>query len=272
MSLLPRVPFGRSREIEVLEQRVSSLQTALTQCAEVAGRRAKVRREVTVGIAVVMLALGFGLGVYREPITGFATGLSQAIGFASPASRAVDPYAAYQAGDYESALRLALPLAAEGDARAQSTVGLVYYRGRGVPQDYNEAAKWFRRAADQRDAVAQLYLGLMHSQGLGVPQDYAEAVRWYRLAADQGNPEAQYNLGVFSASGEAWEADNVSAYMWFSLAAAHFPASDTRRDTAVTSRDVVAKQMTRDQIAEAQKRAREWELASAAAQQSVKLR
>jgi TPR repeat protein len=105
----------------------------------------------------------------------------------------------------------------------------------------------------------------MYYEGQGVPQDYAEAAKWYRLAADRGYPEAQYNLGVFSASGEAWEADNVSAYMWFSLAAASFPASDTRRNTAVTSRDVVAKQMTRDQIAEAQKRTREWKPAGVAA-------
>jgi hypothetical protein len=53
--------------------------------------------------------------------------------------------------------------------------------------------------------------------------------------------------------------DNVSAHMWFNLAAARFPASDTRnRDVAVRSRDVVAGKMTAEQIAEAQRRAREW--------------
>jgi hypothetical protein len=51
---------------------------------------------------------------------------------------------------------------------------------------------------------------------------------------------------------------HLTAHMWFSLAAAHFPVSDTRRNTAVTSRDLVAKPMARNQIAETQKRAREW--------------
>ena len=56
---------------------------------------------------------------------------------------------------------------------------------------------------------------------------------------------------------QAGEPDNVSAYMWFNLAAAHFPQSDVRHDTAVASRDLLAKQMTREQVAEAQKRAGE---------------
>ena len=49
---------------------------------------------------------------------------------------------------------------------------------------------------------AQSILGVMYANGRGVPQDYAEAVKWYRLAADQGDAEAQHNLGVMYASGE----------------------------------------------------------------------
>jgi hypothetical protein len=258
MSFLPRFRFGRNAETEVLEQRVSALQTALSQCSEVAGRWTEFRRSVTVAIALLMLAAGFALGVYREPITQSVVGLAQAIGLASPVQNADAAYAAYQRGDYAAALRLADPLAAEGDARAQSMLGLVYYRGRGVPQDLNEAVKWFRLAADRRDAAAQFYLGVMYSEGQGVPQDYDEAVKWYRRAADQGDAQAQYNLGLVYAYGEARGPDNISAYVWFNLAVAHFAASDARRSVAVSSRDAVASKMTPDQIAEAQKRSREW--------------
>jgi TPR repeat protein len=256
MSFLPRLRFGRAREAEALEHRVSTLQTALKKCAEVAGRWSQFRRGVTAGIAVLMLALGFALGVNREPIKQFAIGLAQATGLASPG--AVDAYTAYQRGDYAAVLRLAGPLAAQGDARAESMLGLIYYRGHGVPEDHKEAAKWFRRAGDQGDAAAQFFLGLMFSEGTGVPQDYAEAAKWYLLAADQGDPQAQYNLGLSYAKGEAGPPDVVSAYMWLNLATAHFAAADTRLSTAIASRDLVARQMTRDQIAEAQKRAREW--------------
>jgi uncharacterized protein len=98
----------------------------------------------------------------------------------------------------------------------------------------------------------------MYSEGQAVPQDYVQAATWYRRAADQGEPHAQYNLGIFYATGEAGQVDNVNAYMWLSLATAQFPVGDARRRTAVASRDLVAKQMSRDQIAEAQRRAREW--------------
>ena len=258
MLSLRRFGLGKDRETETLERRVSNLQTALRQCAEVAGRWTNFRRETTAAIAVLMLALGFTLGVYRESIMQVVTGAPQAVGFVSPAPGADTAYAAYQKGEYATALRLARPLAADGDARAAYVLGLAYYRGRGVPQDHNEAVTWLRRAAEHGDAAAQDQLGVMFSEGKGVPQDYAEAAKWFRLAADQGDAQAQYNLGLTYAKGEAGEADNVSAYMWFNLAVASFPPSDTRRSAAVTSRDLVANKMTQDQIAEAQKRARDW--------------
>jgi TPR repeat protein len=128
-----------------------------------------------------------------------------------------------------------------------------------VPQDQSEAAKWFHQAADQDDVVAQFHLGVMLAKGQGVPQDDVEAANWFRRAADLGDAQAQYNLGLFYAKGEAGEPDNVSAHMWFNLAATHFPPSDTDdRTAAVRNRDLAAEKMTPAQIAQAQKRAREW--------------
>jgi TPR repeat protein len=251
--------FGRSRKTEDLEQRVSRLQTALNQCTQAAGRWMAFWREVTGAVAILMLALGFTLGVYHESIEQAAVGLFQTLGLARGAADSDAAYAAYQKGDYATALRQARPLAAEGDARAQSTLGLLYYGGRGLPRDYGEASRWFRLAADQGDASAQFYLGVMYSEGRGVPQDSAEAAKWFQRAADLGDAQAQYNLGLFYAKGEAGEPDNISAHMWFNLAAAHFPPSDTsNRIAAINYRDLVAKKMTPDQIAEAQERARRW--------------
>jgi hypothetical protein len=213
------------------------------------------RREVTAAIAVIAVALGFTLGVYREPIQQAAIGLTT-----TKAVNADAAYAAYMGKNYATALRLARPLAAEGDARAQSLLGNLYYRGRGVSQDHNEALKWFWRAANQDDVAAQFYVGLMFHEGQGVPQDHAEAANWFRRAADLGDAHAQYNLGLSYASGEAGKPDNVSAHMWFNLAAAHFPSGAAQR-AAVNSRDLLAKKMTRDQIADAEKWAREWKKA-----------
>ena len=85
-------------------------------------------------------------------------------------------------------IRITRQLAKQGDARARFMVGLMYLQGRGgVPQDYAQAAVWFRLAADQGEASAQDMLGSMFAQGKGVRQDDVQAVKWYRLAADQGS-------------------------------------------------------------------------------------
>ena len=59
-----------------------------------------------------------------------------------------------------------------------------------------------RKAAMQGDVDAQFDLGYMYANGEGVPEDDQEAVRWYRKAAKQGDASAQYNLGVMYGKGE----------------------------------------------------------------------
>ena len=102
---------------------------------------------------------------------------------------------AAQAGDFQTALKEWKPLADQGDAGAQYSLGVMYANGEGVVEDDAEAARWYRLAADQGLAIAQYNLGLKYANGNGVPEDDAEAARWYRLAADQGLADAQLNLG-----------------------------------------------------------------------------
>ena len=71
-----------------------------------------------------------------------------------------------------------------------------------------------------RGGDAQNNRGGMYEFGRGVPQDYGEAVRWYRLAADQGHASAQRNLGGMYADGRGVPQDDVAAHMWANLAAA----------------------------------------------------
>ena len=49
------------------------------------------------------------------------------------------------------------------------------WQGQGVSQDYTEAAKWYRKAAEQGNGPAQASLGQMYFRGEGVPEDLAEA-------------------------------------------------------------------------------------------------
>jgi TPR repeat protein len=253
--------FGSHRdraEAAALQERIAKLQAELDYCKGLAGHRRHVRYAVAAGVTVLVLAFGFALGLNSAPLKQVVADAAQALGFA-PVHDVDAGSAAYQTGHYETAMRLLRPLAEHGDSRAQFTVGLMYYHGRGVRQNDPEAVKWFRLAADQGDTASQFNLGVMYAEGQGVPQDNAQAAEWYRLAADHNHAQAQYNLGLWYAQGEGGSQDYVSAHMWFNLAAARFPASDTRnRGLAVRNRDVVAGKISSEQLAEAQKLAREW--------------
>ena len=136
----------------------------------------------------------------------------------------------------------------------------MYDEGKGVPQDRAEAARWYQLAADQGFTEAQYNLGVTYDEGEGVLQDEAEAARRYRRAAEQGHGSAQFNLGLMYSSGKGVPQDDVEAHMWLNLATAQ--ASAEERDEYVKERDDVAARMTPEQIAEAQRRAREWKQTS----------
>ena len=115
---------------------------------------------------------------------------------------AVPAWADFQAGmdannrgDYATALREWQPLAEQGDALAQYNLGVLYRKGRGVPQDDVQARQWYAKAAAQGQAKAQFNLGTLYFNGEGVPKDYQQALRWFRLAADQGEALAQTKIG-----------------------------------------------------------------------------
>ena len=97
-----------------------------------------------------------------------------------------------------------------------------------------------------------ILLGLMYRMGQGVPRDNWEAEIWIRKAAEQGHDDAQSNLGVMYGTGTAVSQDYVLAHMWFSLAAG------SGNETGRNNRDLLSKQMTPQQIAEARRLAREW--------------
>ena len=139
---------------------------------------------------------------------------------------------AYARGDYATALHELKPLAEQGNSDAQAFLGLMYRDGRGIPQNYAEAVKWYRKAAEQGEAttlegrrtiaMAQLMIGTMYLYGWGAPQNYVRAHMWFDLAASR------------------------SAHVFF-------------RVEALKNRERAAAKMTPAQIAEAQRLAREWQ-------------
>ncbi|MBT8460658.1 MAG: sel1 repeat family protein [Boseongicola sp.] len=158
---------------------------------------------------------------------------------------------AYNSGDYAEALKEWRALAERDDVYAQFNLGVMYYKGEGVPQDFAEALKWYRMAAEQGDALAQNSLGMMYQRGEGVSQNYPEAVKWFRKSAEQGNVFAQNTLGYLYSMGGGVPQDYLVAHMSFNIASANGAGK------AGALRDQIAGLMTSAEITTAQAMARE---------------
>jgi ankyrin repeat protein/uncharacterized protein YdaT len=123
--------------------------------------------------------------------------------------------------NYKEAEKWFRKAAKKGIAAAQVNLGIMYLQGNGVPQDYKEAEQWFRKAAEIGISKAQVNLGMMYLQGNGVPQDYKEAEQWFRKAAKKGIAAAQVNLGIMYLQGNGVPQDYKEAEQWFRKAAEH---------------------------------------------------
>lgn len=116
----------------------------------------------------------------------------------------------------------------------------------------NTAVGRWRKSADRGDADAQYKLGLAYIKGPGSSENKSEGARWLRQAAEQGHIEAQVNMGVAYALGTGVLQDAVMAHMWFNLAAAK------GNSRARENRIKIVRRMNREQVAEAQRLARDW--------------
>ena len=67
----------------------------------------------------------------------------------------------------------------------------MYYEGKGLQRNNEEAAKWYRKAAEQDHVEAQFLLGIMYERGDGVQRNDDLAYKWISLAAQQGHPRAR---------------------------------------------------------------------------------
>ncbi len=113
-------------------------------------------------------------------------------------------------------------------------------------ENYAKAAALYRKDAELGVIAAQVNLAIMYLDGQGVPQDPRQAAMWFLKAAEQGNAEAQYNLGLLYREGKGVAQSLVEADKWFMIAGAKADA------------DSVEKEMSKEQIAEAKRRADDW--------------
>jgi localization factor PodJL len=162
--------------------------------------------------------------------------------------------------------------ALSGDPTAAYEVGVRFAEGKGVPSNFDEAAKWYDRAAQAGVVPAIFRLGTLYEKGLSVTKDvdiarryyiqaaergsakamhnlavldadgggkganYKSAAQWFRKAADRGVADSQYNLGILYARGIGVEQNLAESFKWFSLAAAQGDADAGRKRDDIEKR------------------------------------
>lgn len=182
---------------------------------------------------------------------------------------------AYDNNDWATALPLFTQLAALGDARAETDLGMMYENGWGVTQDSDKgfalqmqavaqhygkaedhlgdmyrdrgdqisATHWLWLSAQHGDANGEDDLGWQFYRGYGVPEDDALAAHWFSLSAAQGNPGGEYALGVTYENGTGVPQDYAHAMRLQEAAAAQGETSSMcalgtmYRDGEGTTRD-----------------------------------
>ncbi|MDR3458359.1 MAG: tetratricopeptide repeat protein [Verrucomicrobiae bacterium] len=159
---------------------------------------------------------------------------------------------AWARGDFKKAMKLLKPLAEAGQPVAAHRLGVMYVLGQGVDKDPAEAVKWYTRAAEQGQGESQHGLGLRYLWGDGTDKDPQQAAVWLTAAANQGIPDSATWLADMYWNGNGVQTDPVEAYKWMLLAGDKF---NINHRNGVTMAQFAA-QLTPEQLAEAQQRAK----------------
>ncbi|MGD9638050.1 MAG: hypothetical protein AB7U85_03210 [Alphaproteobacteria bacterium] len=142
--------------------------------------------------------------------------------------------AAYEAGEYKTALLEWTVDAENDDVAAMRNIGHMFRWGRGVEKNLITAAYWYKKAADKGFDKAQYNLALLYLDGEGVAKDIKEAVHWLELASSQGHAEASKKLEELRQT----QAENVVKDV-----AKEKIAAPSKEKTEETSTSAVAKKL-----------------------------
>lgn len=152
--------------------------------------------------------------------------------------------------DHVRAVQLIRQACEGGNLYGCVLLGVMYADGQGVTQDDVRAVQLYRQACEGGSARGCANLGFMYDTGRGVTQDYVRAVQLYRQACEGGNSQGCANLGIMYYNGQGVIQDYVRAHALSNIAASQ------GEEAARSYRDIIARNMTPQQIAEAQALAR----------------
>ena len=157
-------------------------------------------------VAVAMaIVLAFSL------LPASQTALAQQRSNHKEAVKNLKAYAAYKAGEYDTARQLWEELAAKGNTTALVNLANLFQQGQGVTEDQKRAMSYVIKAAKLGDARAQYELGIAHEKGTVIERDIDSAAKWLRMSAEQDYADGQFAYGVMLATGYGKGIDKASA-------------------------------------------------------------
>jgi TPR repeat protein len=146
-----------------------------------------------------------------------------------------DAQSAYKRGDYAAALKLWQPLAAKGNAVAQTSLGILYQNGFAVQQDWTQAVAWYQKAAAQGNAEGEERLGEAYLLGVGgLSQNSNQGIAWLSKSFEHGDARSAYQIGQLYRTGILHiSKDEAEAASWFQKSAeAGYAAAESALGTA----------------------------------------
>jgi hypothetical protein len=106
-------------------------------------------------------------------------------------------------------------LSEKGISRAMLLLGSIYYTGKGVPQSYKEAVRWYEMAAEDLESYGLCNLGYCYYYGRDIDVNFKRAYECFSLSAYMRNPNAMYKLGDMYYYGNHVREDKDAAYFWY---------------------------------------------------------
>jgi uncharacterized protein len=151
--------------------------------------------------------------------------------------------------DLAAAMQWWKKTAEAGSAEGAFNLGIMFLDGEGVPVNKTEAVAWLRRAANKDYLPAIKTLSPMALMGESGLKPGPETTHWLQVGANSGDPVAMNNLGMAYAHAMGVDTDYVEAYKWFAL---------VHEKGMGDARPGIRSKMKPEQVAEGEKRAREW--------------
>lgn len=142
----------------------------------------------------------WGRNFWRFGVYFLTGGLLVVSGLVGCATNFEKGWEANKAGKYQEAHSYYIKAVQDGNGYAMNNLGVLYAKGRGVPEDETKAVYWYQKAAQAGNSYGMSNLAWSYRWGRGGnPQDQEQAFYWYGRSWKAGNSDARKKLYAMDA-------------------------------------------------------------------------